>query len=142
MEHIMSDRIGFPPAEVAAVLRVEGLAMFAAAVAAFHFTGGNWWLFLLLILAPDLSMLGALAGQRVGAWSYNLAHTYSVPLVLGGLGWFSGVSWLLPVALIWVAHIGIDRAFGFGLKYPALDHATHLGWIGKAKKAARLANAA
>lgn len=137
----MADRIGFPPAEVTAVLRVEGFVVFATAVVAFQFTGGNWWLFLVLILAPDLAMLGALAGQRVGAWSYNLAHTYSVPLVLGGLGWFSDVPWLLPVALIWAAHIGIDRALGYGLKYPALDHATHLGWIGKAKRAAKLADA-
>lgn len=137
----MSDRIGFPPTEVAAVLRVEGLAVFVTAVAAFQVTGGNWWLFLVLILAPDLAMLGALAGQRIGAWSYNLAHTYSVPLVLGGLGWFAGVAWLLPVALIWVAHIGADRALGYGLKYPALDHATHLGWIGKARRAAKLADA-
>ena len=137
----MFDGIGFPPTEVAAVLRVEGLAVFVAAVAAFHFTGGNWWLFLVLILAPDLAMLGALAGNRIGAWTYNLAHTYSVPLILGGLGWFAGVDWLVPVALIWMAHIGIDRAFGYGLKYPGLDHQTLLGLIGPAKRAAKLADA-
>src|SRR5690606_36547196 len=137
----MSERIGFPPTEVAAVRRVEGLAVFVTSVAAFQVTGGHWWLFLVLILAPDLAMLVTLAGQRIRAWSYNLAHTYSVPLVLGGLGWFAGVAWLLPVALIWVAHIGADRALGYGLKYPALDHATHLGWIGKARSAAKLADA-
>jgi hypothetical protein len=139
----MSDRTetGFAPAEVTALLRVEGLAAFAAAVIAFQLLGGNWSLFAVLILAPDLAFLGVLAGPRVGARAYNFAHTYTVPAVLGGFAWFGSASWLVFVALIWIAHIGIDRALGYGLKYPGIDHATHLGWIGKAKKRATIADA-
>lgn len=131
---------GFPPVHVTALLRIEGLVVFAVSLAAFHFTGGNWWLFALLILAPDLSFLGMTAGRKVGAMSYNLAHTYTVPVVLGALVWLAGGTWALPVALIWIAHIGVDRALGYGLKYDRFE-ATHLGWIGKAKRARTRADA-
>lgn len=131
------DAIGFPPRAVTALLKVEGLAVFAAALATYHLLGGNWWIFALLLLAPDIAMLGALRGPVFGAHAYNAAHTYTVPLALGAIGWFAGAAWLLPYAVIWIAHIGMDRAFGFGLKYPGLDHHTHLGLIGKAKKAAQ-----
>ena len=132
---------GFPPAHVTTLLRLEGLAIFVGALIGFHVLGGNWWLFALLILAPDLSMFGLLAGPKVGARVYNYAHTYSVPLVLGGTAWLAGAAWLVPFALICIAHVAVDRAVGYGLKYPGIDHATHLGWIGKARKAQKLADA-
>jgi len=129
---------GFAPRSVIRILRLEGLVGLAAAVTAYWLIGGNWWLFALLLLAPDLSFAGFAAGERTGAKIYNLAHTYAVPAVLGGIGWFGGIHWLVEVGLIWAAHIGMDRALGYGLKYPGFDHQTHLGMIGKAKK---LANA-
>ncbi len=131
---------GFPPGHVTALLRLEGLAVFAASLAAFHVLGGNWWLFALLLLAPDLAMLGGLAGPRFGAPLYNYAHTYSLPLALGGAAWFAGATWLVPFALIWAAHIGMDRALGYGLKYDSFNE-THLGLIGKARKAQQHADA-
>lgn len=133
--------IGIPPASVTALLRIEGLAALAGALTAYWFTGGNWWLFALLLLAPDLSFIGYTAGERTGAKLYNLVHTYTVPAILGGIGWFGGIGWLLAVALIWVAHIGMDRAFGYGLKYPGSFKDTHLGRMGRNKKAETLANA-
>lgn len=131
---------GIPPKSVTATLRFEGLVAFAGAVATYWFLGGNWWVFALLLLAPDLSFFGYSAGQKTGARIYNLAHTYTLPAILGAIGWFGGVPLLVELALIWVAHIGMDRALGYGLKYPGYDHQTHLGPIGKAKK--HLANAA
>jgi hypothetical protein len=137
-----NDPAGFPPAEITALLRIEGFVLLAGAVAVYAALGGNWWLFAVLLLAPDLAMLGALAGQAAGARIYNAAHSYAVPAALGGAAWFAGADWLLAVALIWVAHIGMDRAVGYGLKYPGLDGHTHLGPIGKAKReAARIAHA-
>ena len=124
---------GIPPNSVTTLLRIDGFAIFVAALVAFQWVGGNWWLFALLILAPDLSMLGFLAGERTGVHIYNLAHSYFGPLVLAGLGLFMGIVWAVPVALIWAAHIGIDRALGYGLKYPGAMNHTHLGAIGKAK---------
>jgi hypothetical protein len=125
--------LGFAPADVRYTLRLEGLAIFAATLVAYTATGGNWWLFAALILAPDLAFLAALAGQKAGLRAYNVAHTYTVPALLGAIAWFAAVPWLMSVALIWIAHIGLDRSLGYGLKYAGLDHATHLGWIGKAK---------
>ena len=130
---------GIPPKSVTATLRLEGFVAFAGAVTAYWFLGGNWWVFALLLLAPDLSFLGYSAGAKTGARIYNLAHTYTLPAILGAIGWFGGVPLLVELALIWVAHIGMDRALGYGLKYPGYDHQTHLGPIGKAKK--HLANA-
>ena len=79
----MSHTIGYPPHSVTVLLRVEGFAALAAAVTAYWFLGGNWWLFALLLLAPDLSMLAFSAGEKTGAKVYNIAHTYAVPAVLG-----------------------------------------------------------
>jgi hypothetical protein len=133
---------GIPPAEITTLLRLEGLVVFVGAIAAYALLGGNWWLFALLLLTPDFAMLGALRGPVLGARMYNAAHTYAVPAVLGALAWFAGAPWFVPFALIWVAHIGMDRAVGYGFKYPGLDHHTHLGLIGKAKrKAEKLAHA-
>lgn len=131
---------GIPPKPVTRLLRVDALAVFVAAVAAYAIIGGNWWLFALLILAPDLSFLAIALGEKTAIRTYNLVHSYTLPIVLGAIGYFAAVSWMLPVALIWAAHIGMDRAIGYGLKYPGALNITHLGLMGKAKKAATLAN--
>ena len=127
---------GYPPQSVTLTLRVEGLAVLAAALTAYWFIGGNRWLFAGLLLAPDLAFVAYSAGGKTGARIYNLAHTYAVPVLVGAIGWFAAVPLAPEIALIWIAHIAMDRALGFGLKYPGLDHQTHLGPIGKAKKRA------
>ena len=137
----MSHTIGYLPHSVSRLLRVESFAALAGAVTAYWFLGGNWWLFALLLLAPDLSMLAFTAGEKTGAKVYNIAHTYSVAAVLGAIGWFGGIGWLVPVALIWIAHIGMDRVLGYGLKYPQSFKDTHLGRMGKNKKAQTIADA-
>ena len=108
------------------ILRVEGAVVFLAASAAFVTLDGPWWLYLLLILAPDLGMLGYVAGPPIGARTYNLVHTYSLPLTLASVGWWRGSMLATLVALVWMAHIGIDRAVGYGLKYPTGFKDTHL----------------
>jgi len=117
------------------LLRLEALLLGLLCVWLFHRSGASWWLFGSLILAPDLTMLGYLAGPRIGAALYNVGHT------LVGPGLFAAV-WLgtqnplaLAIGLIWGAHIAIDRALGYGLKYPSAFGDTHLGAIGKAGKA-------
>ena len=88
--------------------------------------GESWWLFALLLLAPDLAMLGYLAGPRVGAVAYNVFHSYPLPAALGLVGLFVGAPLAVSVALVWFAHIGMDRLVGYGLKYPADSKDTHL----------------
>jgi hypothetical protein len=113
------------------MLRVEGVAELAVLVALYALHGGRWWLFGVLFLAPDLAMLGYLAGARVGAVSYNAAHLMLGPAVLGVAallcGWPLGVS----LALIWAAHIQFDRPLGYGLKSARGFGVTHLGAIGR-----------
>lgn len=108
------------------ILRAEGLAVLVAALWAYAALGAGWWPFALLILAPDLSMLGYLAGARIGAALYNAAHTYVVPLALLGLGQVGAVPLGTALGLMWAAHIGMDRLLGYGLKYAAGFKATHL----------------
>jgi hypothetical protein len=127
---------GYPPPAVANLLRLDGLAVLVAAVAAFVLIGGNWILFVVLILAPDLAFLAMPLGTRRAAMVYNIMHSYVWPIVLGLIGYFAGTGWLLQVALIWAAHIGGDRALGYGLKYPDAPETTHLGLIGKARRMA------
>lgn len=113
-------------------LRIEGASVFVAATAAFFLViDAPWWLYLLVVLAPDLSMLGYLAGPRRGALAYNLVHVYVGPLALAGVGWMLGVPFALPAAAVWAAHVGADRAMGYGLKAETGFHDTHLGRIGR-----------
>jgi hypothetical protein len=122
---------GTTTGSVRALLQFEGLFLFAAMVLLYAWRGGPWWLFAVLFLAPDLSFAAYLAGARIGAVVYNAVHTTVVPIALLIVG-FAFDQWLtLSIATIWLAHIGIDRALGYGLKYfDAFNH-THLGRIGK-----------
>jgi len=108
------------------LLHAEGLAVAAAAVTLYFHEGYEWWLLLVLALAPDLAAIGYLAGRRTGAVTYDLAHTYVSPVLLAtaGVVWSSDSA--LKLALIWLTHIGVDRAVGYGLKYPSSFKETHL----------------
>ena len=110
----------------AALLRVEGVALLALSVLLYRVNGESWLLFGVLLLAPDLSMLGYLAGPEVGAAIYNAFHTYAIPAVASALGMIFASPLMVAVALIWFAHIGMDRTVGYGLKYPSSFKHTHL----------------
>ena len=86
----------------------------------------SWWLFSLLILAPDLSFLGYLAGPRACAAAYNLLHNLVLPVALGTAALLADSDTAVAVALIWLAHIGVDRLIGYGLKYPTAFKDSHL----------------
>jgi len=109
------------------LLRIEGAALLAASVALYWLNGGSWWLFALLLLTPDVSMLGYLSGPRIGAAIYNAFHSYPIPAALGILGSLWSAPLAVAVALVWLAHIGVDRLAGYGLKYPSGFKDTHLG---------------
>ncbi len=116
---------------VRAFLRLEGFATFAAALGFYAYTGFSWPAFALLFLTPDVSMLAYVAGPRVGAIIYNVAHSYALAVPIALAGFLGGVPALAAVGLIWIAHIGFDRALGYGLKYPTAFGDTHLGRIGR-----------
>ena len=106
-------------------LHLDGLAIAVLCIVAFALTAPNWVLFGLLILAPDLFMLGYLAGPSAGAFVYNFGHSLIWPVVLVGLAVFGILPGALAVGLIWGAHIGVDRIFGYGYKYPDTFGHTH-----------------
>jgi Domain of unknown function (DUF4260) len=114
----------------AAFLRLEAVVVAVAAAALYFDADYAVWVFLAFLLAPDVSFAGYLAGPRVGAVAYNLAHTYAFPVAIGAGVLLAGErGWPLQAALIWAAHIGIDRALGYGLKYPTGFKDTHLNRI-------------
>ncbi|MFT4278113.1 MAG: DUF4260 domain-containing protein [Rhodopseudomonas sp.] len=117
---------------VLTVLRAEGLALFVGCSLFYVISDSPWELYALLFFAPDLGFLGYLAGPKVGAVVYNVLHSTVGPLLLA----IAGIVLLIPyagtVAMIWLAHIGFDRALGYGLKYKTGFRFTHLGLIGKA----------
>lgn len=118
-----------PAATPLVLLRLEGFALLTAAVFAYNSLGGGWGWFAALLLVPDVSMLGYLHGPRLGAACYNAGHSLIGPALLGGIALASAGSnatSALLVVLIWVAHIGMDRAFGYGLKYADRFGHTHL----------------
>ena len=114
-----------------AFLRVEGLVLLALSIIVYAEFGRSWWLFVILLLVPDVGILGYLRGTRVGAVVYNVFHTYLPPAALMAIGILVDDRLLVSLALIWFAHIGLDRALGYGLKYPDGFQHTHLGRIRK-----------
>jgi hypothetical protein len=107
-------------------LRVEGMAALGIAVGGYFTLNGPIWLLAVLALAPDISMIGYLAGPRLGSLSYNIVHTYTLPLALGSVGFWADIRMALLVALVWIGHIGADRLVGYGLKFESGFKDTHL----------------
>jgi hypothetical protein len=108
------------------LLHLEGLAVLAAALALYFDAGYGWVLLLALFLAPDLSMVGYVGGPAVGALTYNAVHTSVGPIALALVGVLGDAEIATQVALVWLAHIGLDRLLGYGLKYPSGFKPTHL----------------
>lgn len=122
--------IGATSAQPTTLLRLEGLALLVAAVWVFVDSGESWWMFGLLLLVPDVTMVGYLHSAELGAATYNLGHTSVGPALLLSWAVISGSSFVVGIGAIWLAHVGFDRLAGYGLKYPDGFRHTHLGRIG------------
>ena len=115
------------------VLRSEALIVLTAACVAYGVLyPRKWWIFALLFLAPDLSLLGFLGGKDARAdrpWAtlfYNTVHSYVLPLALAITAWQFNWVWGGRVALIWISHIAFDRLLGYGLKFSGSFKHTHI----------------
>jgi uncharacterized protein DUF4260 len=111
------------------LLHLEGALVLFLSCILYHQLNGSWLLFVLLLLVPDLFLLGYTINKIVGAACYNLVHTYVLPLSLFYLLWLSGHQSQCWLILIWTAHIGLDRLLGYGLKYPSGFRDTHLNKV-------------
>jgi hypothetical protein len=130
--------IGEPPRPSGAVvgwprtwLRLEGLAALLAGIAGYRWSGGDWLWLVPAVLLVDLSMAGYLVAPHPGAILYNVAHNWFTALVVLGLGLAAAIPSLQLAGWVLIAHIGIDRLAGYGLKYAPGFGDTHLGWIGR-----------
>jgi Domain of unknown function (DUF4260) len=108
------------------LLRLEGLAVLVGALVLYFDADFGWVLLVVLFLAPDLSFLGYILGPRTGALCYDAVHTEIFPIALGTAGVVGNAEPAIKIALIWLAHIGMDRLLGYGLKYPTEFNDTHL----------------
>jgi hypothetical protein len=116
-----------------ALLRIEGATLFAASIAVFALQSQQWWLYPALLLVPDIFMLGYLRDTKLGAFFYNLGHSYPAAALVTVLGFSLGSPLTVAIGAIWFGHIGWDRMFGYGLKYGTSFKHTHLGDLEKPK---------
>jgi hypothetical protein len=107
-------------------LRLEGLVVFLATLI-LYFSQGGTHLGLLLLLVPDVTFIGYFKNRQFGAFLYNLGHSHVLPFLLLVLSFLYHETWGYLFALLWMAHIGLDRALGIGLKFPQSFLQTHLG---------------
>jgi hypothetical protein len=115
---------------VRAWLRIESLAILILSLVLYRATGAPWWLFFALLLVPDLSLFSFLVNPAIGSRVYNTVHSYALPVVLAVTAFLTHHAEALPYALIWATHLAMDRALGYGLKYPEAFGRTHLGVLG------------
>ena len=108
------------------IIRLEGLVFFLLSLVLYYQISGNWLIFALLILAPDISMLGYLKNKQLGAIAYNLGHNYILALAVVVYGFLSANNFIVSLGLILTAHTGMDRFFGYGLKYASGFKDTHI----------------
>ncbi len=115
-------------------LRLEGAVLFLASLILFRTTHQHWWWVPALLLVPDIFMAGYARSTKIGALIYNIGHTYLLPALVSLYGVHSHRPLLLGIGLIWIAHIGMDRFAGYGLKYDDDFKHTHLGNLAKNPK--------
>ncbi len=113
------------------LLRIEGLAILILSIYAYSYLEFSWVSFFVFFLVPDISFIGYLISSKVGAIFYNITHSLIGAALCLGLGVAGEKEIMLIAGVIWFAHIGFDRALGYGLKYNKGFSYTHLGRIGK-----------
>ncbi|MBW1657267.1 DUF4260 domain-containing protein [Flavobacterium quisquiliarum] len=113
------------------VLKLEEAALFILGIFLFNQLKYNWWWFLVLLLAPDLSMIGYIFGNKIGALAYNLFHHKGIALLIYAIGCYLSMESIQLTGIILFSHSAMDRIFGYGLKYEKGFKYTHLGEIGK-----------
>lgn len=113
------------------LIRIEEGALLVAAYLLSLWLGFSWWLFVVLIFLPDISMVGYLMGNKTGALIYNLFHMKAIAIAFVLMGFYLENNVLALAGLILFGHSSLDRIFGFGLKFPDDFNHTHMGIIGK-----------
>jgi len=111
------------------IISLEYLLAFLVTVFFYWHFEFSFLYFVLLLLLPDITMLGYIVNTKVGALFYNIGHSLVVPAILLIVGFVTVSTTLLMASIIWLAHIFLDRALGYGLKYDEAFTKTHLQQI-------------
>lgn len=111
-------------------LRFEEAMQFVLAIYLFNQLPFNGWIYAALFLAPDISMLGYVFGNRIGAYSYNAFHHKGIAILVYLVGFYTNSDIVMLAGLLLFGHSAFDRILGYGLKFPDNFKNTHLGWIG------------
>ena len=106
-------------------LHLEGTVIFITSLYFYQQNNFSWIAFIFLLFVFDVSMIGYVINERVGATVYNIFHSYILPVTLILVSTIITLEWLLMISLIWTAHIGMDRMIGYGLKYHSGFKDTH-----------------
>jgi hypothetical protein len=123
---IQTHATGLVPDTVRPLLRLEGLAILVAGLIAYDRLGGDWLWLVPALLLPDLSAIGYLAGPSVGSLVYNLVHNWALGLAVLGAGLLWAIPWVALAGVVLIAHVGMDRLAGYGLKHPSGFKDTHM----------------
>lgn len=113
------------------VIKLEEFGLFILGIYFFSLLDYRWWWFLVLILAPDFSMIGYVFGNKIGAISYNVFHHKGIAIIVYLLGVYYQQQEMQLTGVILFSHSSLDRLLGYGLKYETGFKSTHLGIIGK-----------
>lgn len=113
------------------ILKLEQFAIFLFSVFLYFENRFNGWLFIILFFTPDLSMLGYLFGNKVGAITYNLVHHQAISILVFIIGSALKIEVLMICGLILLSHSSLDRVLGYGLKTFKGFKETHMGRIGE-----------
>ncbi|PNQ75123.1 DUF4260 domain-containing protein [Hanstruepera neustonica] len=113
------------------LLKLEEFAMFGLGILAFNQLHYPWWWFLVLLLTPDIGMLGYLINSKVGAFTYNLCHHKGLAIIIYIIGVAYNNDLIQLIGIMVFSHASLDRIFGYGLKYNSSFQNTHLGKVGK-----------
>jgi hypothetical protein len=113
------------------ILQLEELVMFVLGLFAFNQLDFAWWWFLILILMPDVGMLGYLFNAKVGAITYNIFHHKGIAIFIYFVGVYFQNETMQLTGVIVFSHASLDRGFGYGLKFFDDFKHTHLEQIGK-----------
>ncbi|MFX0555557.1 DUF4260 domain-containing protein [Maribacter sp. CXY002] len=112
------------------LLKLEEFAMFVLGIFMFGLLGYPWWLFPVLLLTPDVGMVGYLINAKIGATMYNLFHHRGIAILLYFMGMYFSAPIVQLIGVVVFSHAAMDRIFGYGLKYEKGFRFTHLGEIG------------
>lgn len=105
--------------------------MFGLSAYALYSFQVEWGWYLILFLGPDISMLGYLAGNKAGAFTYNLFHHKGIAVIIFIAGLLLPHFIMQITGIVLFGHASMDRTLGYGLKTAEGFKYTHLGIIGK-----------